>query len=56
MEVHTQQVQQLHRSVTGKLVLAPSGPGENFDEQGTLQLLFHSDLCVGVALFAGLVP
>jgi len=56
MEAHTQRVQQLHRSVTGKLVLVLNGLGENFDEQGKLQLLFHSGVCVGAALFAALVP
>jgi len=56
MEIHIQMAQQQHRSVTGKLVLVLSGPGESFDERGTLQLLFHSGVCVDAALFAGLVP
>jgi len=52
MERHTQRVQRLHRSVTGKLVLVLSDPEESFCVQGKLQLLIHSGVCVGVALFA----
>jgi len=53
METHSQRVQQLHKSATGKLVLVLNGPEENFCEQGMLQPLFHSGECVGVVLFAG---